>query len=354
MESTAGVILTVRLAVVGCGGIAQLVHIPAALRTEGAKLVAVCDIYEEVARKVAERYRIRNFYSDAQRMYDSEEIDAVLVLTSHAQHEEATIQAAKNGKHVMVEKPMAVSPDECENMISACRKAGNWLMLAFMKRFDPSLQWIRRKMDEGDLGETFVVNSWYCDSVHHGDYVRGFVPSFIRPENPPFTLPVAELDWHKTLLLTHGVHHMDLLHWMGGPVARMTSRYKEKSPQSFVSTTIMEYENGSSGYFQLAGVLARDWTEGLQIHGTDGSAEAEILFPYFRRPSPVRIYTKRTGEYSTIAVPHRDQYLGEIQHFVDSIARDEQPNPSGADGLYAQKMVEAAYRSAVEGSVEQV
>ncbi len=340
--------MTVRLAVVGCGGIAQLVHIPAALRVDGAELIAVCDVYEDVARKVAYKYHVPKFYSDAQAMYDGEEIDAVLLLTSHPQHMQPTVQAAENGKHVMVEKPMAMTVEECEEMISACRKAGVWLMLAFMKRFDPSLKWVAKNIEEGELGQIFVVNSWYCDSVHHMDYVKGFLPSFIRPEDPKLSLPGVDVDRHKELLLGHGVHHMDLLHWIGGPVRKITTRYEELTRESFVSNSIVEYESGSSGYFQLAGVLARDWTEGLQVHGTSGSAETDILFPYYRRPSPVKIFTKKTGTYSTIAIPFRDQYLGEIQHFVDSIARDQQPIPSGEDGLYAQRMLEAAHASAKE------
>ena len=345
--SGAGEQLPIKLAVVGSGGIAQLVHIPAALRAEGAQLVAVCDIDEEVASKVAAKFGIPAYYTDAQKMYDDAEVDAVLNLTYHTQHKEATVQAAENGKHVMVEKPMGMTAGECEEMISACKKAGVWLMLAFMKRYDPSLQWIRQHIDRGELGRIFVVNSWYCDSMHHMEYVKGFIPGFIKSKKVQTRM---QIDFHKEMLLGHGVHHMDLLHWIGGPVSSMTTRYSEIDHRSFVSNSIIEYENGSAGTFQLAGVLARDWAEGLQVHGTEGSAEAEILFPYFRKPSPVSIYSKSSGAYSTAVIPYRDQYLGEIQHFVDSVADGRQPLPSGEDGLYAQRMVEAAYNSALTGA----
>jgi predicted dehydrogenase len=339
--------LTVKLAVVGSGGIAQLVHIPAALRTEGAELVAVCDIDEVVASKVAEKFGIREHYTDAQKMYDNVDIDAVLNLTYHTQHSEATIQAAKNGKHVMVEKPMGMTVAECEDMISTCKKSGVWLMLAFMKRFDPSLQWVKENIENGKLGKIFVVNSWYCDTLHHMDYVGGFISGFIKSDMPRIPMQV---DFHKEMLLGHGVHHMDLLHWIGGPVENVTTRYTELDRRSFVSNSIVEYENGSAGTFQLAGVISRDWTEGLQVHGSGGSAEVDINFPYFKKPSPVSIYFKESGAYAKKAIPYRDQYLGEIQHFVDSIADNRQPLPSGEDGLYAQRMVEAAYGSALEKS----
>ena len=339
--------MPVKLAVVGSGGIAQLVHIPAALRVNGGELVALCDIDEKVASGVARKFQVPAYYTDAQKMYDEVEIDAILNLTYHTQHREVTVQAAENGKHVMVEKPMGMSVGDCEEMISACRKAGVWLMLAFMKRFDPSLQWVKRNIDGGELGDVFVVNSWYCDSLHHMDYVKGFISEFLKSGGKREKM---EMDWHKEMLLGHGVHHMDLLHWIGGPVSSMTTRYTEIDRRSFASNSIVEYENGSSGTFQLVGVVAKDWDEGLQVHGTGGSAEAEILFPYFRKPSPVSVYHKVTGTYSTKVIPYRDQYLGEIQHFVDSIAGGSKPLPSGEDGLYAQRMIEAAHSSALEGS----
>ncbi len=344
-----GVRLPVKLAVVGAGGIAQLVHIPAAQRVVGGELVALCDVSEKVAQVVAGKYCVPAYYTDAQVMYDEEDVDAVLVLTSHAQHKDATIQAAENGKHVMVEKPMAMTSGDCNEMVAACRKAKVRLMLAFMKRFDPSLQWIKERICSGDLGDLFVVNSWYCDSVHHMEYVKGFISSFTKSDA---VFPPMQVDRHKELLLGHGVHHMDLLHWIGGDVRSMTTRYRELARNAFVSNSIVEYVSGSSGYFQLAGVLARDWTEGIQVHGTEGSAEADILFPYFRKPSPVQVYTAKRRTYETLTHPYRDQYLGEIQHFVDSINQGFKPSPSGEDGLYAQRMVEAAHlSSSVEKTV---
>jgi predicted dehydrogenase len=341
--------MTLRLGVVGCGGVAQLVHLPAAKRVEGADLVCLCDAHDDVVKKVAAKHGVPRCYTSTQEMYAREEIDAVLVLTSHPQHMEVTVEAAEAGKHVLVEKPMAMTPQECKTMISACRRNDVFLMAAFMKRFDPSLMWVKDSIDRGQLGSIFVVNSWYCDSLHHMSYAKGFIPSFIKPEKPIPSLQAPVLPRHKHLMLGHGSHPMDLLHWIGGEVRSVTTAYRETGPLAYVSTTLLDFAGGSSGFYQLAGFLARDWAEGLTVHGTEGSAEVDIPFPYFKTPSPARIYTKAAGVYSTIAVPYRDQYLGEIQHFVDCVTAGQQPSPSGQDGLYAQRMVDAACKSAVTG-----
>lgn len=83
-----------KLAVIGCGGIAQLVHIPSILRLDEAELVAVCDRYADLAEAVAQRYGIARFYSDSETMYEEEELDAVLILTPPDSHAQETVKAA--------------------------------------------------------------------------------------------------------------------------------------------------------------------------------------------------------------------------------------------------------------------
>ena len=340
--------MAVKLAVIGCGGIAQLVHIPSAKKVENAELVAVCDLYEDVAREVAGKYRVESFYTDYWEMFEKEEIDAVINATGHAQHAPVSVDAAKAGKHVLVEKPMAVTVKQCEEMIEACRKNQVKLMVAFMKRFDPSLQWVKDLLEKRELGTPFVINSWYCDSIHHGRYVSGFIDQFIRTKESPKPLPMPEADFHLSVLLGHGVHHMDLLHWMGGEVKTVFSSFK-RSNKNYVSTSVLEYESGCLGYYQLAGTVTKDWDEGLTIHGTKGSAEAKIRFPYFKERSKAHAYLLDRNEYVSKMIPKREQYLDEIQHFVDSIVKDTEPIPGGYDGLIAEKMAYAVYESAMKG-----
>jgi len=339
----------VKLALIGCGGIAQLVHIPSIKKLKNAELVAVCDLYEDVAREVAKKYGIDKWYTDYYEMFEREEIDAVINTTWHSAHAKVTIDSANEGKHVFVEKPMAVTIEECEEMIKACERNNVKLMVGFMKRFDPSLKWVKAEIDKGSLGNIFLVNSWYYDTVIHGDYVKGFVGEFIRSKEQrvkPYTLI---RDKHLDVLLNHGIHHADLLRWIAGDIKAVFSFFKEYSDGNYVSSSVIEYKNGVMGYFQLTGSIVDDWDEGLVVKGTEGSVRAYIRFPYFKWRSDVTVYFKRRGEYVSKVFPYRDMYFEELRHFVDCIISDREPRPNGRDGLKAQKLIYAIYESAKKG-----
>jgi len=340
----------VKIALIGCGGIAQLVHLPSIKRLKNVELVAVCDLYEDVAKKVAKKYGIEKWYTDYNEMFEKEDIDAVINTTWHAAHAKVTIDSANAGKHVFVEKPMAVTIEECKRMIDVCKRNNVKLMIGFMKRFDPSLKWVKEEINKGSFGDIFLINSWYYDTIVHGSYVKGFISEFIKPSKrlliKPYT-PTGER--HLDILLNHGIHHADLLRWIGGDIRSVTSSFKEYNDGRYVSTSIIEYKSGAIGYFQLAGTIVDDWDEGLIVKGTKGSARAYIRFPYFKWRSEVTIYFKDRNEYVSKLFPYRDMYLEELKHFVSCIISDREPKPDGYDGLKAQELIYAIHTSAKEG-----
>lgn len=335
----------VKVGIVGSGGIAQLVHIPSLKRIKEVELVAICDLHEDVVRAVARKYNIDKWYTDYIKMFEREELDAILNLTWHSAHAKVTIDAANAGLHVFVEKPMAVTIEECEDMIRACEKNNVKLMVGFMKRFDPSLMWVKEELNRGALGEVFMINSWYYDTEVHMKYVEGFIDEFIKPKKPICRGYEVTGDRHLDLLLTHGIHHADLLLWIGGNINSLISCFKEYE-KSYVSTTIIEFKNGAMGYFQMAGGIVDDWDEGLIIKGTMGSVRVKMRFPYFKWRSEAEVYLKHRGEYTTRLFPYRDMYLSELKHFIECIVEDKLPKPNGYDGLRAQRLIYAIYESA--------
>jgi predicted dehydrogenase len=117
----------IRVGVIGCGVIAQVMHLPHLSQSEVFELTAVCDIAAPVADGCAERFGAREAFTDWRDMLESE-LDAVMVLTS-GNHAPIAIAAAEAGMHVFVEKPMALSPADCQAMIDAAEKAGVCLMV---------------------------------------------------------------------------------------------------------------------------------------------------------------------------------------------------------------------------------
>lgn len=339
--------MVVRLGLVGCGGIAQLVHIPSFKRLDGVELAAVCDKYLDVARRVATKYGVPSYYGDYGEMFRRERLDGIVNTTWHAAHCKVTVAAAEAGLHVFVEKPMAVTIEECIRMMDACRRYGVKLMVGFMKRFDPSLRWIREEVQDGSLGRVFSVNSWYRDCRAHIDYVKAFTDGFIRPAKYPVIAYSPTGDRHLDTLLAHGVHHADLLRWIGGEIASVISRYCEIAGGDYVSTSILMFRSGASGFFQLCGRIAGDWDEGLTVFGEKGSAKAKIMFPYFKWRSHAVVF--KGGDYISRPFPFRDMFLEELKHFVECIKGDLEPSPNGYDGLKAQEIIYAVHKSARDG-----
>lgn len=336
--------MVVRLGIVGCGRIAQLFHISSALRAKNAKLVALCDVLDELVERVANRYNIARYYTDYKEMLEKENIDALINCTPPSEHVAITEYAASAGKHVLVEKPMAVTIEQCERMIEVCEENRVQLMVGFMKRFDPTLEWVKKLVASDQLGNLFVINSYCYDTVMHNEYVRVLHGELIRSRKAgPPRREIAQLP----LLLGYGIHYADLLTWIGGHIEAVNSLYKQND-HTFVSSSILEFRNHSLGYLQLAGWVTKDWEEGLIIHGTKGSVEATLTFPFFKAPSKATAYFLDRKEYVSKCVPARNMYLSEVQHFVDCLAENKPPSPNGYDGLEAQKVIYAIHRSASE------
>jgi len=156
------------VAVVGCGFIAQSVHIPSLVRSKRAKLVAVCDRNDELARDVARRFRIGKYYSDFSEMLEREKPDMVDICTAVSTHAPLSIQAMEAGCHVLVEKPMALTTDEADGMISTSRQRGVRLGVVHDMLFCLVMMRIRSLVRIGIVGEFVGVEiRQVCPPQHY-------------------------------------------------------------------------------------------------------------------------------------------------------------------------------------------
>ena len=130
---------SLRMGLIGCGGISQIAHLPALKKADNVELVAVSDVARDLAEMAARRYYVPEVYGDFREMLEKSEIDAVLVATHHAFHAEISIECMRAGKHVLCEKPLAMSVEECERIVEASEETGKQLQLACMKRYDPGV-----------------------------------------------------------------------------------------------------------------------------------------------------------------------------------------------------------------------
>ncbi|RKY02145.1 gfo/Idh/MocA family oxidoreductase [Candidatus Poribacteria bacterium] len=335
-----------RIGLIGCGGIAQIAHLPALKKAENVELVAVCDVAEDLLERIAARYEVPQRFTDYREMLEKADIDAVLVATHHAYHAEICIEAMRAGKDVLCEKPLAITVQECEEIVEVCEETGRQVQLGCMKRYDPGLQFAQRFASQ-EMGERLTVSGWYCDTVMHGRYVRSLVPMLTGSPSQRRPGRVIE-DPHLEMLLTHGVHLVDTLRFFGGEIAAVTSRFISKGGDR-ASLSLLEFEDGAGGTMELICSVRMDWFEGVVVHGRGGSVVARVFFPYYRRGSEVKVFDARTGEYKTPATPDADPYERQLEAFARAILEGRKVSPDARDGLMDQKVLYAIYESASKG-----
>jgi predicted dehydrogenase len=151
----------VEVGVVGCGAIAQLVHIPLLIEKEGVEIAAVCDDNLPKAKLVAERFEIASVYDSFDALLEHKGLDAVLVCTPNHLHAEHTEAALKAGKNVLCERPLGVSREQVVNTLAVAEETGRALMVANNHRFRPDAWALRRFISAGELGEIYhIYSSW--------------------------------------------------------------------------------------------------------------------------------------------------------------------------------------------------
>jgi predicted dehydrogenase len=128
-----------RVGVIGLGEVAQVIHLPILESLpDHYEVAAVCDISPGLLKRVGDRFRVERRYADAAEMVAAGGLDCVLVLNSDEYHAECTVAALDAGLHVLVEKPMCLSPREADEIIAARDRSGKTVMVAYMRRFAPA------------------------------------------------------------------------------------------------------------------------------------------------------------------------------------------------------------------------
>jgi predicted dehydrogenase len=272
-------------------------------------------------------------------MAEDPNIDAVVIGLPNYLHAPVTIQMLEAGKHVLCEKPMAMTVAEGEQMIEAAQRGGRRLMIAHMWRFDQEILWLRDLVTSGKLGKVFKAKS-HAICLHEGPRPQGW---FAQRR---FAGGGALADM--------GVHAIDTLRFVLGG-ARPTRVYAnvgahfEDIELDDTATLLLEFEGGITGLIEAGWYhLYADGLEGYtQVYGTRGYARA--------LPSELHSYVEGVWSVTYPQMPERRQqcdmpmYQAQMDHFIDCVLNDREPTPGGIDGLWAMRVVEAAYRSAETG-----
>lgn len=331
-----------RVGIVGAG-IWGLVHVDTVRAYHGARVVAVCDRDLSRAKEAAARAASATTYQDHQEMLAREELDVVHVVTPEHAHHDPVVHAAEQGLHVLCEKPMAPTAEECERMLAAAEESGVTLMVDFHSRWNPPYAILKQRLDAGELGRPIYGHVKHADSK---------------------VVPREMIAWadRTSILWFVGCHCIDLLRWLlGEEVVRVDGRAlsgvlrSEGVDVDDAYLTLLEFESGATFVMENSWCLPDEETHfldpRLQIVGTDGSAYVSVV-----KNDAIQLFTAMHGAETpdVLVAPEVHGVLKgyateSIVHFLDCVRDGRQPMVDGVDGLQATRVIEAIYRSIGEG-----
>lgn len=251
-----------RVGIVGCGMIAKKNHLPGFAKAGGWKVTALCDVRPERMAEKAEEFGLAEaarFEKDTD-LFASGLVDAVAICTPNDCHYPQTLAACAAGLHVLCEKPMAGSLDQCTRMIEAAKKAGVVLQINQSIRYNAAYQTIVKKVREGAIGEPFHVR---CIRAGNGTPNKGWSPGadwFVQKKH------------EGGMLVDIGIHMADLLRMIMGPATKVAGLVDTRLPDIDVPDNISalyRYANGGTGVLELSWTLPGG-AGFLEVYGTKG------------------------------------------------------------------------------------
>ncbi len=316
----------IRIGIIGCGWAASAHGRGYSQLPDLFNVAVVCDPDETAAGSLGRDLSADAVETDWQRVVDEPEVDAVDICLPHHLHHPVAVAAARVGKHVLTEKPLARTVEEGREMVRAAEEADVHLMVAFNERFNWHIRTMKRIVDEGRIGKVYMVRT------DHNQNVR-----------------FAEKAWFKSrefagggALIGSGVHMLDLLRWFGGEASEVfcTTHYMPDRLEGEVAAgVVVTYRDGGIGTLDIMwAAQAEPWYQFLVVYGSEGRATT--------LGGDITVATSSGVE--TIAVPDDapDCFAEEIGHFGNCCVSGETPLTVGSDALKTQEIVAAAYQSA--------
>ena len=331
----------VNLCLIGAGRAGMIHARNFASKVPHARMISVCDPSEEACRAAVLELGIETYCTDYREALKDERVDAVVVVTPTAYHKDIVVAAARAGKHILCEKPMAMTQEECREMIAAAEENHVKLQVGFMRRFDASFMRAKEILEAGEIGDLVLVKS----------LTRG--PSIPKP---------WMYDIHKSNgpLAEVNSHDIDTMRWLSGSefktVYALAGNYRcrearEEFPDFYDNVILnTRFENGVLGCLDGAQGVRYGYDARVELLGTCGS----IMLGDLQDKTTVT-YTKDRGKTSDVIQSwmflFREAYVNEDISFVEAVREDSPVKVTGLDGLRAVQVVNAGNRSIVTGKV---
>lgn len=337
-----------RVGVLGAGQIAQAAHFESCTKAVNADLYAICDIADDLRERMAITHGAERTYNDYDKMLADPDLDAVIIATADVFHVPASLRALEAGKHVLCEKPVGVTVEECLQLKAVVEKSGKVFQVGHMKRFDAGLQ-AAKSFIHNEMGEVIALKAWYCDSTHRypmTDAVQPLIVSSAKAKKPSED-PKADL--RRYYMLAHGCHLIDIARYFAGDIVSVSARLSERAG-IWCWFVDVEFASGTLGHLDLTVQVRMDWHEGFQIYGKNGSILGKTYNPWYYKTSEVDIFREADGATHRVLGADGHFYRRQVEGFARTIL-DSTPM-EGADiddGLASVQAMVAIARSVESG-----
>lgn len=339
----------IRFGIIGAGGIARTRMIPGILDSEYATVTALMGPHKATLNKVQKELSDKgvpvSIYEDLNQLLNDPAVDAVYVASPVFAHKEQVIAAAEAGKHVLAEKPLALSVADAEEMVKKVRQTGVKASAAFMMRFQAYHQQIRQAVSEGLIGDVVSTRAqqvfWYPDmqGAWRQEKAKG----------------------GGGALMDVGVHMMDLTEFLTGSTITEVTGFVETRTFAYdaddVCNLVLRLDSGAAGYVDAAfDMHPAPGGSILEIYGTQGSIIARGTIGQDDAGSVEAFTVAKDGSRTPLLFEEKgtSMYTKEVDSFCRSILEDRLEEVPLEQGLHIQKCADAAYQAAASGRLTKV
>lgn len=343
---------TIKLGVIGTGNIGR-VHLTEFSQTDHVEIAAVTDTYIQGAHEAAQHFGVSKVHDNAQAMIEDESIDAIIVAVPNQFHAEIAIGALQAGKHVLIEKPMAINLAEARKIVRAQQESGAIAMIGHQMRWERNAMLIKEKIDKGELGRIYNAKTGWFRRKGIPGWGTWFTQMSQSGGGP---------------LIDIGVHMIDLaLYLMGNPkpVSVYGSTYAEFGPRKRgigdwgtpdwngiydvedLATALIKMEDGSTLSLEVSWAVHMETSNSPFVHlmGVEGGAfldgnKAKVFTEKFDQPIDLELTLPEDGRGARGRLS---------KHFVTSILQNKQPITDVMSGFTNNLILDAIYESSRTG-----
>jgi predicted dehydrogenase len=334
-----------RLGLLGCGPISRAAHLDAIRKARNADLYAICDIARDLNDRLAAICQPQAVYNDFAAMLADPRIEAVVIAVADQFHVPLCRQALAAAKPVLIEKPLGVTVEECEDLRELVARSGVVFQVGNNRRFEPGMTAARRFIPE-EIGDLLTLDAWYYDSVYRYTMQDNLYPVPVESENVKRPVGDWKANRQRYILITHGVHLLDTARFLAGPLVAVHARHHAHREMHGWSIQV-EFASGAVGNLSLISPRRGDFEEGFRVHGAQGSVFGQAPLPWFQR---ARVECFKDGEYRRLLGEDGFTFKRQIEGFADVILQGApQLGATLDDGVAAVRGLVAVSQSVASG-----